>query len=91
LAHLFPDRKDRVRVIRPQTGGSKGEKMKRKMKLKSLAAILVAAFLVPPGYAKEGDVPKGVPHLDHVFVVMMENHGYSQIVGNPNAPFANHR
>ncbi len=64
--------------------------MKRKMKLKSLAAILVAAFLVPPGYAKEGDVPKGVPHLDHVFVVMMENHGYSQIVGNPNAPFANH-
>jgi hypothetical protein len=24
-----------------------------------------------------------------VFVIVMENHGYSQIVGNPNAPFAN--
>jgi hypothetical protein len=24
-----------------------------------------------------------------VFVVMMENHGYSQIIGNPNAPFIN--
>ncbi len=64
--------------------------MKGKLKLKSLAALLVSAFLVTPGYANEGSVPKGVPHLDHVFVIMMENHGYSQIVGNPNAPFANH-
>jgi phosphatidylinositol-3-phosphatase len=34
-------------------------------------------------------VPKGVPRLDHVFVIVMENHGYSQIIGNPNTPFAN--
>jgi hypothetical protein len=34
-------------------------------------------------------VPTGVPHLDHVFVIMMENHGYSQIIGNPYAPFIN--
>ena len=40
-------------------------------------------------FAGEGPVPKGVPRLDHVFVIMMENHGYSQIVGNPSAPFAN--
>ena len=39
--------------------------------------------------AQEGSVPKGVAKLDHVFVIMMENHGYSQIVGNPNAPFTN--
>ncbi len=63
--------------------------MKGKFKLKSLAALLTAMFLVTPGYANEGPVPEGVPHLDHVFVIMMENHGYSQIVGNPNAPFAN--
>jgi hypothetical protein len=63
--------------------------MKRKMTLKSIAALLVSAFLVTPGYANEGSVPKGVPHLDHVFVIMMENHGYSQIVDNPSAPFAN--
>ena len=37
----------------------------------------------------EGDVPSGIPHLDHVFVIMMENHAYSQIVGNPSAPFMN--
>jgi hypothetical protein len=37
----------------------------------------------------EGPVPRGVPHLDHVFFVMMENHGFDQIIGNPNAPFTN--
>ncbi len=39
--------------------------------------------------AQEGPVPKGVPRLDHVFVIMMENHGYSQIIGNADTPFAN--
>ncbi len=49
-------------------------------------SILLLAGTVP---ADEGRVPKGVPHLDHVFVIMMENHAYKQIVNNPNAPFAN--
>src|ERR1700736_2924642 len=40
-------------------------------------------------FAAEGPIPVGVPHLNHVFVIMMENHGYSQIVNNPNAPFIN--
>ena len=35
-------------------------------------------------HAAEGPVPTGVPSLDHVFVIMMENHGYGQIVNNPN-------
>ncbi len=39
--------------------------------------------------ADEDRASKGVPHLDHVFVIMMENHSYSQIVNNPNAAFAN--
>ena len=45
--------------------------------------------LTCPLFAGEGPIPKGVAHLDHVFVIMMENHAYGQIVGNPNAPFAN--
>lgn len=53
----------------------------------SLALSL--ALLASPIFANEGAVPKGIPHLDHVFVIMMENHAYGQIVGNPNAPFAN--
>ena len=57
--------------------------------LKSAAALLAAASIVSPAFANEGAIPKGIPHLDHVFVIMMENHAYAQIVGNPNAPFTN--
>ena len=48
---------------------------------------LAFALMAGPMFANEGDIPKGVPHLDHVFVIMMENHAYGQIIGNPNAPF----
>lgn len=58
------------------------------MKIKA-ALFLFALALTGTLFAAEGPVPKGVPHLDHVFVIMMENHGYGQIVGNPNAPFIN--
>lgn len=58
------------------------------MNSKALLFLCVLAF-VGTGFAREREVPKGVPHLDHVWVIMMENHSYSQIVGNPNAPFAN--
>jgi len=56
---------------------------------KTLTMVLAFALTAGPMFAHEGDVPKGVPHLDHVFVIMMENHAYGQIVGNPDAPFAN--
>jgi phosphatidylinositol-3-phosphatase len=49
---------------------------------------LFAAALAGSVCAQEGKVPKGIPHLDHVFVIMMENHGYNQIMGNPDTPFA---
>jgi hypothetical protein len=58
------------------------------MKAKAIL-LLFATMLTSSLFAAEGPVPKGVPHLDHVFVIMMENHGYGQIVGNPNAPFTN--
>ena len=48
---------------------------------------LLVATLVGASFAQEGPVPKGVPHLDHVFIIMMENHGYNQLINNPNAPF----
>jgi hypothetical protein len=56
-----------------------------------LNAVICACIFVLTGtmFAAEGAVPTGVRRLDHVFVIMMENHGFTQIVGNPNAPFAN--
>jgi phosphatidylinositol-3-phosphatase len=54
-------------------------------------AFAIGLFVALAGTmpAQEGPVPKEIPHLDHVFVIMMENHGYSQILQNPNAPFIN--
>ena len=57
--------------------------MKMKFSLKSAAALLAAASLVSPAFANDGDDNKGVPRLDHVFVIMMENHGYQQIHRQP--------
>jgi hypothetical protein len=51
--------------------------------------VLLAAAFASMALAAEGPVPKGIPQLDHVFLIMMENHGYSQILNNPNAPFTN--
>ena len=59
------------------------------MKKKAAVLGLLVAGLVGAASAQEGPTPKGIPHLDHVFVIMMENHSYNQIVNNPNAPFAN--
>jgi hypothetical protein len=59
------------------------------MRLKAAILCLVAVALTGSVYAQGDDGHKGVPHLDHVFVIMMENHGYGQIINNPNAPFIN--
>ena len=57
---------------------------------KTLALVgLLNAVLAAPAMANEGAVPTGINPLDHVYVIMMENHGYSQIIGNPNAPYTN--
>ena len=56
---------------------------------KTLLLCSLVVFVAFTASAQEGSVPTGVPHLDHVFVIMMENHGYTQVVGNPNDPFVN--
>ena len=50
--------------------------MNRKVATLGILALALAGTM----FAAEGPVPKGVPHLDHVFVIMMENHGYSQLL-----------
>ena len=41
---------------------------------KSIASLgLLGIALANPVFANEGKVPEGVRHLDHVFVIMMEN------------------
>lgn len=60
------------------------------MMRKAAAVGLLAVMVAGAAWAQDGDGRReGVPHLDHVFVIMMENHGYAQILNNPNAPFIN--
>ena len=59
------------------------------MKRKTTLVGLAIALTVNLAFAAEGPVPVGIPHLDHVFVIMMENHSYSQVLNNPNTPYIN--
>src|SRR5450755_273044 len=59
------------------------------MKKTALALGLMVSLGGSPAFSTEGPFPAGIPHLDHVFVIMMENHGYGQIIHNPNAPYIN--
>ncbi len=56
---------------------------------KAAALGLAFAFLAAPMLADQDDAPKGIPHLEHAFVIMMENHGYQQVLNNPNEPYLN--
>src|SRR5215831_17155619 len=56
---------------------------------KTAVLCLLVVTAAGTALAQERDNPKGIPHLDHAFVIMMENHGYFQVVGNPNEPYLN--
>jgi hypothetical protein len=56
---------------------------------KTAVLCLLAVTAAGTAQAQEREKPKGIPHQDHVFVIMMENHGYQQIIGNPNEPYLN--
>jgi hypothetical protein len=60
------------------------------MKKFAFGLTAMALLASASAFAMEGSTPVApgsVPHLDHVFVIMMENHLKQQIIGNPNAPF----
>src|ERR1035438_8376998 len=59
--------------------------MKTRIVLGSFLSLVTAGCAVAAG----GPVPTGMPNLDRVWVVMMENHGYGQVVNNPNLPYIN--
>jgi phospholipase C len=57
-----------------------------------LGGSLIAAVVLLTGTAAAPAAPKHqskVHHLQHVFVIMMENTGIEALLGNPNAPWIN--
>ncbi|MBI1396052.1 MAG: phosphoesterase [Betaproteobacteria bacterium] len=63
--------------------------MTKKLISAAIAATLSCGVAMAHEHADRDDHVNGIPHLDHVFLIMMENHAYGQIIGNANAPFMN--
>ncbi len=55
-----------------------------RFKQTTIAASLAAALAAGPALAHEG-----IPRLDHVFLIVMENQYVGHIIGNADAPFVN--
>jgi phosphatidylinositol-3-phosphatase len=53
---------------------------------KSLLSLSMTAAIISTPLVAAPDLEDGIPALDHVFVVVLENHNLDQIIGNPNAP-----
>lgn len=55
-----------------------------------ISLCVAAAIACGSAMADEhGEHHSRIPHLDHVFLIMLENHAYDQIIGNSDAPFIN--
>ena len=53
-------------------------------------AVVLLPLLVGLVASRAGAAPSsGVPRLNHVFVIVEENHGFSDVIGNPAAPNLN--
>jgi hypothetical protein len=65
----------------------------RKSRLFNVGAVALAVLAVAlPAWAGSGRpsaAPAARPHLDHIFVIMLENHSKSSVLGDANAPFMN--
>ncbi|MFF4797318.1 alkaline phosphatase family protein [Streptomyces sp. NPDC001351] len=55
----------------------------------SALAFTAAAVGLWTGLSGSSSAASGVPSPDHVVVVVMENHAYSQVIGSSSAPYIN--
>ena len=55
----------------------------------SLAVAGSVSLASPGGAAPRSGGGQAVPHYDHVFLVVEENHGFADVIGNPAAPNLN--
>jgi len=77
-------------IFKTAASQDRSSQINQEIKMKKLTLLLgLLTAITAPIFAQEGSVPKGIPHLDHVFLIMMENHGYHEILHNPNAKFVN--
>ena len=59
------------------------------MWLRILVVVLLAALAAFAATAPQADASR-VPRLKHVWVFVLENHSYDEIIDNPDVPYLNH-
>jgi acid phosphatase len=69
----------------PVRNTTKGSRTMKSWKFAALGALALAAVGASPARAQSG----GVPAYNHIVVVIEENTGYDQIIGNSAAPYIN--
>jgi len=62
--------------------------LKSQLHITLCTAAVCFLALVPAVGAQAASRPS-VPHYDHIFLIVDENHGFAQIIGNPAAPNIN--
>src|SRR5262245_27320642 len=58
--------------------------------LTAACLVLAAGMAMTPAAAAQSAPSATMPRLDHVFVIMEENNGFNDVIGNPAAPNLNH-
>src|SRR6266568_1656672 len=54
-----------------------------------LASVLSACCTLIAPAASPAEVPPGAHPIGHIFLIVMENRGYQEIIGRPEAPYVN--
>jgi hypothetical protein len=67
------------------SGGHALNTLTKQVRIAAVASLTLGTLAATPARA----ATEGVPLFDHQFVIMMENHSYSQIIGSPNTPYIN--
>jgi hypothetical protein len=57
--------------------------------MRAVPILLGTLAISGAAVAEPKSAPAGFPRYDHVFLIVEENHGFSQIIGNPVAPHLN--
>jgi acid phosphatase len=63
------------------------------MSFRFVPALFLCALLAGCGGTARNPITSGggnsMPQVDHVFLVMLENHSFNQVIGSPSMPFLN--
>src|SRR5215468_512229 len=76
-----------LRRVGPRQEADHMDKVRYRRATIAIAMVVALATIAAPAAASAGTAT--VPHYDHIALIVEENHGFDDIIGNPNAPNLN--